>query len=459
MFKTALEMNVKNNNLKIAVVKHKQADSNKENNANISHNHFIFSNSKYKLNGINYLVKDSFWTVDLPTTASSNFLTSFISGEDATVVKLLSKEGAICKGKVIMDEFACGGTGLTSNSGEISNPYNSEHITGGSSSGSAESVAKKLVPFALGSDTGGSARQPAAYCGIIGFKPSHGLVSRYGLIPMASSLDTVGILADSVATTQKVFSVISRPDPADLLTIATKQIKAKSVVFSNAKKIAILKNVENYLSLKFTRLYKNSLAIFKQKGYQITAIEIPSDIRDNLQIAYLIICSSELASHLNSCQGITYGQKLADKNGLEQETVSQIRNKYLGKSVKQRLLLGSYFLQNKSDCEKAYNFKQKVKKWSNKIFRQYDFLIFPSTNSEAPKIKHSTFFSTGSELHWSDNLLLLASLGGFPSLSLPIGFVNNLPVGININSDFKQDNLVFKLAKLLERESEFYKKG
>src|SRR5205823_1296499 len=125
-----------------------------------------------------------------------------------------AKEGAVLTGKTVMDEFACGGTGLLANTGKITNPYSPQHIVGGSSSGSASAVAKGLVSFALGSDTGGSVRQPAAYCGVVGFKPSPGLISRYGLIPMASSLDTVGILTKSVVTAQKVFPVIVQPDPA-----------------------------------------------------------------------------------------------------------------------------------------------------------------------------------------------------------------------------------------------------
>ncbi|CAH1771078.1 4542_t:CDS:1, partial [Entrophospora sp. SA101] len=209
-------------------------------------------------------------------------------------IKLLAKEGAILKGKTAMDEFACGGTGLLANTGIITNPHNSQHITGGSSSGSAVAVAKGLVSFALGSDTGGSVRQPAAYCGIVGLKPSYGLVSRYGLIPMSSSLDTVAILADSVATTKKVLSVIAQPDPNDLLTIVAKQNKIKPVVFSSAKKIAVLKGIEKFLSPEFAKLYQKTIDILKKQNYQVKTIEIPSEIRENLQLCYLIICSSEL---------------------------------------------------------------------------------------------------------------------------------------------------------------------
>ena len=424
-------------------------------------NNFIVSHTSYKkklkakgkLENIAYLVKDNFWTEKLPTTASSSFLVDFRPGENATVIKLLAKEGAVLKGKTAMDEFACGGTGLLANTGIITNPYNFQHITGGSSSGSAAAVAKNLVSFALGSDTGGSVRQPAAYCGIVGFKPSSGLISRYGLIPMASALDTVGILANSVTTAEKVFSVISQPDPNDLLTIAAEQSKIKPIAFYAAKKVAIVKGIEKFLSPQFAELYQKTINSLKKNNYQIKIIEIPSEIRENLQLCYLIICSSELVSHLNSCQGVTYGQKVNDAVSVG-EKMCQIRTEYLGKSVRQRLLLGSYFLQNKKDCEQAYLFRQKIKNWADKVFHKHDFLLFPSPNSEAPKIEHSTFFFTGSEAHWSDNLLLLASLGGFSSLSLPIGFVNGLPVSININATYKQDRLLLQLAKLMEKQNQ-----
>lgn len=284
----------------------------------------------------------------------------FVPGESATAIKLLEKAGIFLEGKTVMDEFACGGTGLLANTGPITNPYHPYHITGGSSSGSAAAVAKGVFSFALGSDTGGSVRQPAAYCGIVGFKPSYGLISRYGLIPMASSLDTVGILSDSVTTTQKILLIIAQPDPSDLLTVTTKQTQVKLISFSFAKEVAILKGIEKYLSSEFAKLYQKTIFILKQKGYRFTTIEVPLDIRENLQICYLIICSSELASHLNSCQGITYGQKVVNTNEIGQK-IQQIRTEYLGKSVRQRLLLGSYFLQNKKDCEQAYLFRQKVK--------------------------------------------------------------------------------------------------
>ena len=298
-----------------------------------------------------------------------------------------------------MDEFACGGTGLLANTGAITNPHNSQHIAGGSSSGSAVAVVRKLTSFALGSDTGGSVRQPAAYCGAVGFKPSQGLISRYGLIPMASSLDTVGILADSVTTTKKVFPLISRPDPNDLSTITSRKNDVESVSFSSAKKVAILKGIERYLSPEFAKLYQKAVNILKKKGYQFKTVQIPSEIRENPQLAYLIICSSELVSHLNSCKGITFGKKAGSSVSDTRKVIQQFRSNYLGKSVRQRLMLGSYFLQGKEGYVRARFFQQKVQNWAKKTFSKYDFFLFPSPNSEAPKTEHDSFLFIGSETH------------------------------------------------------------
>lgn len=171
---------------------------------------------------LTYFAKDNFWTKSFPTTASSDFLDSFSPNQNAFVIELLKKKKLTLLGKTVLDEFACGGTGLHAKTGPVFNPYNSSYIVGGSSSGSAWVVAKDLVPFALGHDTGDSIRRPASYCGIVGFKPSYGLLSRYGVIPMASSLDTVGILGKQVKDVKFVFSLLLQKDSRDLITCTSK---------------------------------------------------------------------------------------------------------------------------------------------------------------------------------------------------------------------------------------------
>ncbi|CAG8551689.1 3336_t:CDS:1 [Cetraspora pellucida] len=388
-----------------------------------------------------YFVKDNFWTQKFATTASSKFLDDFQPSQNAFVIELLEKKKKKLLGKVVLDEFACGGTGLHAATGPIFNPYNSSCIVGGSSSGSVWVVAKNLAPWSLGHDTGDSIRRPAAYCGIIGFKPSYGLISRSGVIPMASSLDTVGILAREIHDIKSVFAIISQPDQHDLLTVA----RRKKTLSRPKNKIAVVAGIEKYLSNELNDLYHNAIKKLEKAGYTTEKITIPKKIREHLQITYLILCSSELISHLNSLQGITYGPH-------ESTAITHKRSKYLGEIVKQRLLIGSYFLDKQELFAKAQKMRYLVDRWVKKVLQNYDFLVFPSTNSTAPpaaNFNHS--FAGLISSHWSDNLLLLANFAGLPSLSLPIGFVNDLPVSININSSYRNDKKVLELAEKLEK--------
>ncbi|CAG8793392.1 34967_t:CDS:2, partial [Racocetra persica] len=233
--------------------------------------------------------------------------------------------------------------------------------------------------------------------------PSYGLISRSGVIPMASSLDTVGILACKAQDAKSVFAIISQPDPHDLLTVA----RRKKTLSRPKNKIAVVSGIEKHLSSELNHLYHNTIKKLEKVGYTTEKITIPKKIREHLQITYLILCSSELISHLNSLQGVTYGSH-------ENLAITRKRSKYLGEIVKQRLLIG--------------------------------------TNSTAPpaaNFNHS--FAGLISSHWSDNLLLLANFAGLPSLSLPIGFVNDLPVSININSGYGNDKKVLELAEKLEK--------
>jgi aspartyl-tRNA(Asn)/glutamyl-tRNA(Gln) amidotransferase subunit A len=390
---------------------------------------------------LTYAVKDNFWTKLFPTTASSKFLMNFFPGQDATVIKTLEKKGYKLLGKTALDEFACGGLGLYAVTGPLFNPYHSSHIVGGSSSGAAVAVAKNMVPWALGHDTGDSVRRPAAYCGIVGFKPSYGLISRLGVIPMASSLDTIGILAKKVGEVRKVFSTLAHPDLTDLITITP---KPKNSLPSKRKKIAIVAGLENNLPPQLAHLYHATCQLLENSEYQLYPVVIPKKIRDHLQLTYLILCSTELVSHLNSLQGITYGTN-------ENIDIAKKRSKYLGKIVKERLLIGNYFLSEPELLIKAQKIRYLVNQWIRRIFRDYNFLIFPSTNDKAPRVDDFTNnFSGLLSAHWSDNLLLLANLSGIPSLSLPIGFIDNLPVSLNINSAYGNDELVLELATILK---------
>ncbi|CAI2183866.1 2270_t:CDS:2 [Funneliformis geosporum] len=266
--------------------------------------------------------------VDFPTTASAQFLVDFCPSQNAFVIKLLAAEKKILLGKTVLDEFACGGTGLYAATGSIFNPYN-------------------LACH----DTGDSIRRPASYCGIVGFKPSYGLISRAGVIPMASSLDTVGIVAQKTSEVKAVFKIISHQDPHDLLTETNRSRK----LVPPKNKIAVVTGIENYLPTELSNLYHHTIKRLERLGYVVEKITIPKKIREHLQITYLILCSSELVSHLNSLQGVTYGVK-------DKISITQKRSKYLGEIVKQRLLIGAYFLEKQELFIKAQKMRYLVDK-------------------------------------------------------------------------------------------------
>jgi len=201
----------------------------------------------------------------------------------------------------------------------------------------------------LGHDTGDSIRRPASYCGVVGFKPSYGLISRTGVIPMSSSLDTVGILARKTKDIKLIFAIVSQKDPHDLLT----ETFGRKSLPSRKNKVAIVIGLEKYLPTELNELYHNTLERLEKLGYKIEKITIPKKIREHLQITYLVLCSTELVSHLNSLQGITYGDK---KN----TGIIQKRSKYLGQIVKQRLLIGTYLLENQGLLEKAQKMRYLV---------------------------------------------------------------------------------------------------
>jgi aspartyl-tRNA(Asn)/glutamyl-tRNA(Gln) amidotransferase subunit A len=249
------------------------------------------------------------------------------------VIDFLQEENFFLLGKAILDEFACGGTGLHANTGPIYNPIDPEFITGGSSSGASWAVSRGLVPFSLGHDTGDSIRRPASYCGVIGFKPSYGLISRYGVIPMSSSLDTVGIISESIEVIEKIFPIISKKDKRDLTT----ETKKKKVEIRK-KKVAMFTNLERIVDKEVFELFKSNLEkIKKDTNFSVEEIELPNSFKESLQITYMVICCSELLSHLNSLQGVTYGSK-------DESEIMEKRKKNIGKIVKQRLMLGAYFL-------------------------------------------------------------------------------------------------------------------
>lgn len=390
-----------------------------------------------------FVLKDNFWSKGIPTTSSSLFLKSFFPMENSTVLTLLIENGYKLLGKSYLDEFACGGLGIFSCEGVISNPHNKKRAVGGSSSGSAFSVANGIVSFAIGHDAGDSVRRPSSYCGIIGFKPSYGSISRYGIIPMASSFDTVGIMSKDIGKIKEIYEKISKIDYKDITTVAFSKLNSKPI--GETKKVAVFKNLQGEISDRYFEIYRKKIQAIEEKGLaKVEEIVIPETIRENLQISYLILCSSEVTSHLNSLNGITYGCKDSNK-----ATIKSKRSSFIGKWAKERIIVGSYFLKEKDLIKKASNFRIFVTEWLKEIFKNYDFLLFPGTESIAPEIKESENNNI-KKSKWVDNLMLLSNLAGNPSINIPLGKVNEMPISLNIDSPWKNErDLLNFTSKLL----------
>lgn len=379
-----------------------------------------------------FAVKDNFWTKDFFTTASSNFLSDFKSGSDCTVVSILKKNGYELLGKAILDEFACGGTGLNSNR-DVRNPFDREKIAGGSSSGSAILVAKKIVRFSLATDTGDSIRRPAAYCRVFGFKPSYGSISRYGIIPMSSSLDTVGIISYDLKIIKKIFSLISTVDNKDIMTFRyNRQCKNEN---SNGI-IYIINGIEKNLPKEIRVEYLSFLKILKSK-YKVLKIIIPKEIRDNIQFSYKVITSTELLSHLNSLQGITFAKSKDIKE----------KSDLLGKEVKKRLILGSYFLRKPEIIKRSKEILYITNEWFKKIFKEGSFLIFPSFG-KIPEIKKSKDIYEIKK-DWTERLFLLSNFTGSPSITIPFKG-EKCYFSITLNSFFGNDDNLISLSKKIK---------
>ena len=394
-----------------------------------------------------FLVKDNFWVENFPTTASSSFLESFFPPENSTVVKLLLESGYKLLGKSCLDEFACGGLGIFSNKGEIFNPHDKSRLVGGSSSGSAFSVSKDIVKFSIGHDAGDSVRRPSSYCGIIGFKPSYGSISRYGIIPMASSFDTVGIMSKDINMISSIFKILHKIDYKDLTTLAFNKIKSKYLLKKNKlKKIAVIKGIEEFINKEYYQMYLDFLnKISDNNLLTVEKIDLPIEIKKSLQISYLILCSSEISSHLNSLNGLTYGC-----NNDNDKTIIEKRSARIGKWTKERIIIGNYFLKKNDLLEKANSFRLYLVQWLKKLFKEYDFLIFPGTEGAAPKLSDLTEEKNLRKSEWIDNLLLLANLGGNPSINLPLGKIeNDLPVSINIDSSWNNEEELIKFSEYL----------
>lgn len=411
------------------------------------------------LSGIPYAMKDNISTKGIRTTACSNTLKDYVPIYNATVYEKLCKNGAVMIGKTNMDELAMGGTGLTGNAGIVRNPYDEERIAAGSSAGSAVAVATKTVPFAIGTDTGDSIRKPAAYTGVVGYKPSYGLISRYGLFAFASSLDTIGVITNSVIDAATVVNTVKGSDDKDMTTIKDMDEIDLTKDFNNlrSKKLFYIKEIvdkskyTNPNTIKIIDDFNKLLDTLKDKGYEIYEESIDENLLKALKPVYTSISCAEVTSNNSNLTGISFGHR--EKGESAMDVIKNFRTKNFSSLIKRRFVIGSFILQ-KENQEKYFINAKKVRRvvvnTFNELFTIYDGLILPAQSDIAPKICDTTD-EMGKDENVLDNHLVIGNFGGYPSITLPYNKLGGMPVGINITSGFKNDSYMLAIANDIEK--------
>ncbi len=401
--------------------------------------------------GLPIAIKDNIVTKDLRTTAASHILEDFIPIYDATVITKIKEKNMIIIGKTNMDEFAMGSTGETSYFGNTLNPIDNTLVPGGSSSGSAACVATGITPFSLGTDTGGSIRQPSSFCGLVGLKPTYGRVSRYGVIAFASSLDQVGPITRNVYENALLLNVISGQDKNDL-TSSNKEVKDYTSLIG--KDITNLKiAVPNYyMSEVIDKTVRekiiNIINLLKEKGCQVDYVDI-----DYLEYAiplYQVIALGEASSNLARYDGIRYGLKVDDFKNVD-ELYKNTRNIGFGNEVKRRIMIGSYILSGENAnvyYYKALKLRKEMTDSFVSVLSKYDLIIGPTNTDVAYKL--GTKQDDALKSFYDDLLTIPVNMAGLPALSLPVGYKNNLPVGMHIIGNYFEEDKIYQLASYIE---------
>ena len=420
-------------------------------NAKSSDKRFEKGDSSGLLDGIPIAIKDNINIKGELTTCSSKMLSNYRSPYNATVIEKLNNENVLYTGKTNLDEFAMGSSTENSAFGLTKNPWNTDYVPGGSSGGSAASVSARSSIGALGSDTGGSIRQPASFCGLVGFKPTYGTVSRYGLIAFASSLDQIGPITKSVDDARIIYNSISGHDSLDATSIDNKQ---SNIPFDKSATIGVIKELmEDGISDESRNEVTKVLESLKKQGYQIKEVSLPL-IKLSISIYYLI-APAECSANLARFDGVRYGLRVEGKTSYEM--MQNTRAEGFGDEVKRRILLGTYALSAGYYDEyygKALRARKKMIDEFTDIFKDVDYLISPTTPTAAFKAGEKT--SNPLEMYMSDLCTIPANLAGLPAISIPTGLnKENLPLGVQIMSKPSTDLSLLSFSEIIEKELEF----
>lgn len=414
-----------------------------------------------KLFAIPVGVKDNIVTKGLRTTCASQFLKNFEDPlYDATAIEKLNAEHAITIGKVNMDEFAMGSTTEHSSYHQSRNPWNINHVPGGSSGGSAAAVAAGEVLFSLGSDTGGSIRQPAAFSGIVGMKPTYGLVSRYGLVAFAPSLDQIGPMTHTVEDNARVLEVIAGHDERDS-TSADQSVPLYTETLSESIKGLRIAVPEEYLgegvSPEVKEAVMNALKMYELLGAKVEKVSLPHS--RYAAAAYYMISSAEASTSLARFDGVRFGVRAENTENVI-DMMKRSRGQGFGDEVKKRIILGTYTLSAdnyEKYFEKAQKIRTLIRKEYETIFKSYDVVISPTTATTAYKLGEKNIDPLIARTN--DMLTVPANLAGLPAISLPCGFSEEgLPIGLQIIANHFEESLIYRVAHAYEQATNHHKK-
>ncbi|MBQ9181094.1 MAG: Asp-tRNA(Asn)/Glu-tRNA(Gln) amidotransferase subunit GatA [Bacilli bacterium] len=414
------------------------------------------------LSGIPYGIKDNYSTKGILSTGSSNTLKDYVPFFSATAIKNLDKANAVGVAKTVLDEFGMGGTGTTGHTGIVKNPWDKTRMCAGSSAGSACSVAAGVYPYATGSDTGDSIRKPAAYCGIVGYKPTYGMISRYGLFPFASSLDHCGVLTRSVEDAAIVVDNMKGIDPNDMTSWDSSDINLYSSLDKNVsgKKLCYIKeicDINNYPNatqelISHLENFNKTIEVCKELGMEVKEVSIDKTLLNAIASTYVVISCAEATSNMSNLTGIIFGPRASGDTYIDM--MKNYRTEGFSPLIKRRFIIGSYVLQAQNKNRYFFN-AQRVRRllvdeWK-KLFNEFDAVILPVGSGPAKKLDNSKDALDESTTVLEEHLQV-GNFGGFPSITIPNGFVNNLPVGVNITGNCYKDVDVLNIASAIEEK-------
>jgi aspartyl-tRNA(Asn)/glutamyl-tRNA(Gln) amidotransferase subunit A len=405
------------------------------------------------LAGVPAAVKDNICTEGLKTTCSSKILYNFVPTYSAEAVLNMEKAGAVVLGKTNMDEFAMGSTTETSAFGPTRNPWNPGHVPGGSSGGSCAAVAACEVPYALGSDTGGSIRQPGSFCGVTGLKPTYGTVSRYGLIAYGSSLDQIGPIAKDVSDCAAILEMIASHDAKDSTSVDRKDLDFTSALVDDVKGLRIGIPTDYFgegLDEEVRKAVLNAAEVLRQKGAIVEEFDL--SLVEYAIPAYYVIACAEASSNLARFDGVKYGYRAEDYAGLH-NMYKKSRSEGFGEEVKRRIMLGSYVLSSgyyDAYYLKALRTKALIKQSFDRAFEKFDVILAPAAPTTAPKLGES--LSDPLKMYLGDIYTISINLAGLPGISVPCGTdAKGLPIGLQLIGDCFREKQIIRAAYAYEQ--------